>query len=76
VESLFTESKIQNKIIYYSGSSDTSHQHGVAIIIDETNCILFSTRVMLFQLEAYCSTLNIIQVYAPTAGKEDEEIKI
>lgn len=30
------QSKLKDKISYYSGSKDGQHRHGVAIILDET----------------------------------------
>uniref|UniRef100_A0A8D8UV16 Craniofacial development protein 2 n=2 Tax=Cacopsylla melanoneura TaxID=428564 RepID=A0A8D8UV16_9HEMI len=75
------QSTVQNKTIYFSGNVDSKHLHGVAIMIDETekhtvkNFVPLSPRVMLLQLEAYCGTLNLIQVYAPTADKDEEEVE-
>lgn len=60
------QSRLQDKIIYYSGGSDSQHRHGVAVILDESlqrsvrNFVPFSPRVLLLQLESYCGTLNLI----------------
>uniref|UniRef100_A0A8D9DVR2 Craniofacial development protein 2 n=1 Tax=Cacopsylla melanoneura TaxID=428564 RepID=A0A8D9DVR2_9HEMI len=75
------QSTVQDKVIYFSGNNNSRHEYGVAVMIDETlkhtvkNFIPLSPRVMLLQLEAYCGTLNIIQVYAPTKDKPDEEVE-
>ena len=65
--------------ITYSGGDE--HRNGVAIITDEskTNCIQgswqISDRVMMMKLKGLHFNINVIQVYAPTAQSEDEEIE-
>lgn len=75
------QSRLRDKVIYYSGRKDSQHLHGVAIVLDGSlqrsvkNFVPFSPRVLLLQLQAYCGTLNLVQVYAPTADKDDEEVE-
>lgn len=66
---------------YYSGNSDTNHRHGVGILVDNATKDLVSSfvpvsdRIPLLRLKQKKTTLNVIQVYAPTADpKYDEEI--
>lgn len=37
--------------------------------------MLFSERVMLLQLNANPVNVNVVQVYAPTADKDDDEVE-
>lgn len=70
-----------DKTVYYVGNNDTRHQYGVAIILSKDiqrtvkHCILYSDRAILLQLEARPRNINIIQVYAPTTDKSDQEIE-
>ncbi|RZF44528.1 hypothetical protein LSTR_LSTR002301 [Laodelphax striatellus] len=72
---------ILDKTVYYSGITDGSNLNGVAVMIDQSikkavkNFLPLSDRVMLLQLNLDIGTLNLIQVYAPTAEKEDEIIE-
>lgn len=67
--------------IYYSGNNDTYHWNGVTIIIDKiTNQTVaifmpISDRVMTIQLQTNQAKINIIQVYAPTADKSEDEVE-
>jgi len=67
--------------LYYSGNETEAHRNGVGIIIPKnlsscvTNFIPESDRVMLLTINAKPIMLNIIQVYAPTSDKSDEEIE-
>uniref|UniRef100_A0A8D9EQ38 Craniofacial development protein 2 n=1 Tax=Cacopsylla melanoneura TaxID=428564 RepID=A0A8D9EQ38_9HEMI len=71
---------IQEHQIYYSGTHNNMHEKGVGMILTKrmagcvTNFIPVSDRVMLLQMNARPVNINIIQVYAPTADKDDEEI--
>ncbi|XP_030765797.1 uncharacterized protein LOC115889859 [Sitophilus oryzae] len=75
--------KSKGKVFYYSGndSIDQNHQRGVGILIDENlqksvkNFIPLSERVILIQLLGRPININIIQVYAPTAEKAEDEIE-
>ncbi|XP_077301158.1 uncharacterized protein LOC143921680 [Arctopsyche grandis] len=70
-----------NYSIFHSGSEDTQHKNGVAVIMEKknsesvSNFIPISERVMLLQIEAHPINLNIIQVYAPTADTNEEQIE-
>uniref|UniRef100_A0A8D8SJ40 Craniofacial development protein 2 n=2 Tax=Cacopsylla melanoneura TaxID=428564 RepID=A0A8D8SJ40_9HEMI len=72
---------VQDTTIYYSGSSESSNLHGVAIAIDKSlkntvkHFLPVSPRVLVLQLNACKRNLNLIQVYAPTADKEEEELE-
>ncbi|CAG9828488.1 unnamed protein product, partial [Diabrotica balteata] len=67
--------------IFYSGSLDGKLEHGVGVIITRkiSRCILnfvpVSNRVILLQIRANPVNVNIIQIYAPTADKDDEEVE-
>ncbi|XP_030760715.1 craniofacial development protein 2-like [Sitophilus oryzae] len=75
--------KSKGKVFYYSGngSIDQNHQRGVGILMDENlqksvkNFIPLSERVILIQLLGRPININIIQVYAPTAEKAEDEIE-
>ena len=67
-------------IFYYSGNNITSHRNGVGIIHKEmrkyvSDFIPYSDRALLLKLNAKPVNLNIIQVYAPTADKDDDEVE-
>uniref|UniRef100_A0A8D8WNS4 Craniofacial development protein 2 n=2 Tax=Cacopsylla melanoneura TaxID=428564 RepID=A0A8D8WNS4_9HEMI len=74
---------IQDTTFYYSGSpeSDGVNYHGVAIAVDKTinnnvkHFLPLSNRVCLLQLNAQGRHINIIQAYAPTMDKDDEEVE-
>lgn len=74
----FTSQEYQ---IYYSGTNDESHQNGVAVILKKSlaksvkKFVPLSDRVMLVQLAAYPVNINIIQIYAPTADKDDTVVE-
>lgn len=70
-------------VMYYSGSAeqDPNHRHGVAVAIDESinkyvnNFVPYSERCAVLQLNGHPFNINIIQVYAPTADKSDEDVE-
>jgi len=71
-----------NHIIFCSGGEDNKPQtYGTAIIIPKylknsvLNFIPFSERMAMIQLAGDKVNFNIIQVYAPTASKSDQEIE-
>lgn len=72
---------IENHKVLYSGSTTETHEYGVGIILAEKmvksikNFIPISSRAILVQLLATPVDVNIIQVYAPTADKEDNDIE-
>ncbi|XP_055387971.1 craniofacial development protein 2-like [Condylostylus longicornis] len=67
--------------IYCSGNNTPNHRNGVAVIITKKiassveQCIPLSDRALLLKIKAKSISLNIIQVYAPTADKSDEIIE-
>lgn len=67
--------------IYYSSSPNSLHRNEVAVILEESlalavrNFLPLSEQVMLLQLRGNPLNINIIQVYAPTANKEHQEVK-
>lgn len=71
------------KVFYYSGNNsiDQKHQLGVGILMNENlqksvkNVIPLSESIILVQLFGKPININIIQAYAPTANKAEEEIK-
>ncbi|XP_030765261.1 craniofacial development protein 2-like [Sitophilus oryzae] len=64
---------------YYSGNSDPNHRNGVGFIVRNNikksvrNVVGFSGRIILLQMNASPTNINLIQIYAPTADKQDEE---
>lgn len=74
--------KYSDATLYYSGNPETgqSHYHGVGILVKKdltkyvTNFLPYSERCLLLQLSGQPFNINIIQVYAPTADKGEQEI--
>ncbi|XP_073824763.1 FERM domain containing isoform X3 [Musca autumnalis] len=71
----------QNAKIYFSGNSKRNHRNGVGIIVKEhiaksvIGFIPKSDRTMIIKISAKPVNINIIQVYAPTADKSNDEIE-
>ncbi|XP_072402422.1 uncharacterized protein [Diabrotica undecimpunctata] len=71
------ECNILDHAMYYSGNDTPKHNHGVGIIVAPRlkssikSYIALSDRMILLQLYASPFDLNIIQIYAPTADKEE-----
>lgn len=67
--------------IYFSGDNTTKNKNGVAVILnDQTNksikgFIPISSRVALVKIKSNPFDTNIIQVYAPTANSNEQEIE-
>uniref|UniRef100_A0A8D8S118 Craniofacial development protein 2 n=1 Tax=Cacopsylla melanoneura TaxID=428564 RepID=A0A8D8S118_9HEMI len=67
--------------VLYSGRTDGKHEQGVGIILSKEmgKCITsftpISPRVLLVQLKGSPIDINIIQVYAPTTDRSDEEVQ-
>lgn len=65
--------------LFYSGGDLT--QHGVAILVAEENknmvksFLPISERIMLIKLNGQPVDINLIQIYAPTADKSEEELE-
>ena len=70
-----------NGTFYYSGNNDPKHLYGVGVILNGkfTGSVLSFTpcsdRVIMLQLKTHTGIMNIIQVYAPTTDKEDDEVE-
>lgn len=73
--------KILDHSVYYSGNDDKHHRNGVAILVTKEinnsikNVIYHSDRIIMVQLKATPFDINIVQVYYPTADKDDTEIE-
>lgn len=73
------EMKVEDHTVFYSGT-DGSHEHGVGVIISPniahciTNFVPISDRAMLLQVSASPVNINILQVYAPTADKPEDQV--
>lgn len=70
-----------NRMIYFSVNQDQHHRYGLAVVVSKrmTQSVTdFSPvscdRILLLQLQTKSAKLNIIQIYAPTAEKSDDEI--
>lgn len=67
--------------LYYSGNDLPNHPNGVGVIVCNKinhlviNYIAYSDRVILLQLQTSPVNINVIQCYAPTADKHENEIK-
>lgn len=72
---------VQDHEVYYSGSTDPQHRNGVGIIVTREikkyvkAFIPYSDRMLLLQIHAAPMDINIIQIYAPTADKDEELIE-
>ena len=68
-------------IMYFSGGTDVNHRYGVAVMVSSMvaksvlDFIPISDRVMILRLQTSHRAMNIIQVHAPTADKDEEEIE-
>ncbi|XP_060516997.1 craniofacial development protein 2-like [Cylas formicarius] len=68
-------------VFYHSGNEDQYHRYGVGIIVDKhlskgvTDFIPYNDRTMLLKIEAKPINISIIQVYATTLDKSEEEIE-
>lgn len=71
---------IEDHRVFYSGRTDGKHEHGVGMILSQKigRCVKsftpISPRVMLVQLKGSPIDINIIQIYAPTTDKDDNEV--
>ncbi|XP_008482566.1 craniofacial development protein 2-like [Diaphorina citri] len=67
--------------IYHSSIDSAGHRYGVAIIVDKeidqcvTGFIPISDRVMMLSISSTEGVINVIQVYAPTVDKPDEDVE-
>lgn len=68
--------------MYYSCSdpTDSHHRHGVAIVLDKnirqsvTDVVPISEIVKMIKMAGKPLNINVVQVYASTADKSEEEI--
>lgn len=73
--------KTSNGYIYYSGGTDPEHRYGTAILVSDkiAQYVIDFTPlcdiVALLKLQTTHRNLNIIQIYASTNDKPDQEIK-
>ncbi|XP_060521344.1 craniofacial development protein 2-like [Cylas formicarius] len=73
--------KSGGKVFYYSGDNANRNQHGVGILMNKNlqksmKCFVpISERVALVQILGKPLNINIIQVYAPTADKPEQEVE-
>lgn len=74
--------EIDDHVIYFSGGENNyPQQYGVAFIIQKNidksieNFTPHSERIALIQLKSKNTTINLVQVHAPTADKEQNEIE-
>lgn len=67
--------------IYFFGGHDVHHRYGVVVLVTNkvaesvTDFIPINDRVILIKIQTSRIIVNIIQVYAPTADKDDEEVE-
>lgn len=67
--------------VFYSGSSNGKLEYGVGVITTGnisrcvTNFIPVSERVMLLQIQANPVNMNLVQIYAPTGDRDDDEVE-
>lgn len=67
--------------VYYSGNNEPHHRNGVAVIVKTEldsyvkNVIPISDRIIVIQLAGKPLSINIIQIYAPTADKNEQVVE-
>lgn len=72
---------VSEHTVYYTGNKDPQHRNGVEVILSKeaAGAVLrvryLSDRVLMVKLRDKPFNINIVQVYAPTTGKPDEEIE-
>lgn len=75
------ERNMEHHKIYYTGNTGKRHENGVGIIVNNNiqsaviGCIRQSDRIIMLKLRGTLFNINIVQVYAPTAEKSEEEIE-
>lgn len=73
--------KISDYSVYHSGNNNGEHRNGVGVIVSKEiapfieNFVPVSERILLITVSTTPIKCNILQVYAPTADKTDEEIE-
>ncbi|XP_044750612.1 uncharacterized protein LOC123310952 [Coccinella septempunctata] len=71
--------KTKGGYIYYSGGTDPKHQYGTAIMVSNRiaqsviDFIPLNDRTAFWKLRTTHRDMNIVQVYAPTNDKSDQE---
>lgn len=74
---------VNGHTVYYSSTVPTHRQHrnGVAVLLNEKlqksvwNFIAYLEQIIIVQLNCKPKNVNIVHVYAPTADKQNEEVK-
>ena len=72
---------IEDYTVYCSGDSSQNHRCGVAFIVSKEvnraviNFVPLSSRIALLQFKGNPVNYNFIQVYAPTADSDEEEVE-
>ncbi|XP_072400659.1 uncharacterized protein [Diabrotica undecimpunctata] len=72
---------VDEHMVYYAGNDKPHHWNGVALILSKKvagaviSVIPLSDRVILMKLQGRPVNTNIIQIYAPTSEKPEEDIE-
>lgn len=72
---------IEEYRVLYSGTTNGRHERGVGFVLNKKTAqcvkafIPISERITLIQMKASPVDINIIQIYAPTLDREDEEVE-
>lgn len=67
-------------IVHYVGNNEPYNRNGVTVILNRRatcvvlNVLSFSNRVILAKLQVKRVDTNILQIYAPTTDKPDEDV--
>lgn len=70
-----------DSVVYYSGNDEPQHRNGVASIVKKNiahsvkNVVALSDRAIMLQLAGSPMDITLIQVYAPTADKEEQLVE-
>lgn len=73
--------QVEEHTIYYSGNNENKHENGVGIIVSKEmnqfieNFVPVNERMLLVTLSTTPVKCNVVQVYAPTAEKAEEQIE-
>lgn len=73
--------RTQKGYIYYSGGSNNEHRHGTAVILTDkiaesvVDFVPVNERIIFIKMKTTHRDLNVIQIYAPTNDKTEQEIE-
>ena len=76
------DGRISSDLYDFIHSGDDKHQYGVGIMMKKsvTSCMVgfwpVSDRIIMAKLKGKPFNINIIQVYAPTTDRDDEEVEM